>query len=98
MLRSILVPARAWTAAAAFDPGLVSILLVLWLGAGAAWPHAQSATEPKAHSSISPEPDAQDLYGDPLPPGVRARLGTVRLRHAQSVTQIVFVQQGKLLA
>ena len=37
-----------------------------------------------------------DRFGDPLPPGAVARLGTIRLRHAQ-VTSLGFADRGRVL-
>jgi WD40 repeat protein len=39
-----------------------------------------------------------DHYGDPLPPGVRFRLGSVRLRHDGDVTALAWLPDGRTLA
>src|SRR5262249_40859229 len=36
-----------------------------------------------------------DAFGDPLPPGAIARMGTTRFRHAEGVTCAVFAPDGK---
>jgi WD40 repeat protein len=38
-----------------------------------------------------------DLYGDPLPEGAIARLGTIRLRHCSEVNSVIFTLDGKSL-
>src|SRR5947209_2786948 len=43
-------------------------------------------------------PACTDRHGDPLPPGVIARLGTVRLRMSGPVTDLAFFHDGRTLA
>jgi RNA polymerase sigma factor (sigma-70 family) len=42
-------------------------------------------------------PNRVDRYGDPLPPGAIARLGTVRLRHSGAVNVVAFTLDGTAL-
>src|SRR5262249_36707544 len=45
--------------------------------------------------AVQGQPPAQDLYGDPLPPGAVARLGTVRLRHDGPIVFAAFLPGGR---
>jgi WD40 repeat protein len=63
-------------------------------------PHAGGEPTPPA----APQPETQnqkpgtDLYGDPLPPGAIARMGTVRLRHEGPASAVAFSPDGQTLA
>ncbi len=45
-----------------------------------------------------PNAPAVDLYGDPLPPGAIARLGTVRFHKAGSFHNIAFSPDSRMIA
>ncbi|HTU93446.1 MAG TPA: WD40 repeat domain-containing protein [Gemmataceae bacterium] len=84
--------------------GAMVILLFVFAvtTAGLAIPQAPPEKQPK-NKAESPAParsarDKQvrkDRYGDPLPPGAIARLGTLRLRHQGWTTSAVFTRDGK---
>ena len=68
-------------------------------------PQAPHADPPRAQAKHAPQPtpDKQqqartDHYGDPLPPGALARLGTMRFRHSHTIFRVVFSPDGKIVA
>jgi RNA polymerase sigma factor (sigma-70 family) len=92
--------------------GLLLGVLVLAAGAGALAHRALAAKHPEAKAPAEPGPAARgadrpqvdrpqearaDAFGDPLPPGALARLGTMRLRHGGRVTAVVMAADGKLV-
>jgi WD40 repeat protein len=49
----------------------------------------------RAETPAADKPALKDCYGDPLPAGASARLGTIRWRLAGSITSVVFPPGGK---
>jgi RNA polymerase sigma factor (sigma-70 family) len=80
---------------------IVAVLLLGGLVVGAVAATREAA--PAAASGSGPEPKQQvaevrrDRRGDPLPAGALARLGTIRFRHTDMVSDAVFSRDGKTL-
>jgi RNA polymerase sigma factor (sigma-70 family) len=95
------MPRAPWPAAL---PVVLAVGL-LAVGAGVLL-HPSSPAEPPppaAPQADQPETEREsreplDRHGDPLPPGARARLGTVRLRHGGAINSAAFSPDGRLLA
>src|SRR5262249_7581631 len=84
------------------------LLVVTLLGTGTSFlvqqGHAQNAAPAAAAAADEPKPaDAPpagaktDLYGDALPEGALARMGTLRWRHGGPVNFVGFTEGGKHL-
>jgi RNA polymerase sigma factor (sigma-70 family) len=86
---------------------IAAVLISLAGGLGyCAWYAIGSTFNEKRHAGpiadasqtpASPRRQA-DLYGDPLPQGVKLRLGTVRFRQAPGIRHIVYSPDGQLVA
>ncbi len=59
---------------------------------------AAVAEQTSPDSGASSDDVTTDRYGDVLPPGAIARLGTSRLRHAQMVRCVAFSPNGRIIA
>jgi WD40 repeat protein len=63
---------------------------------------AQEAAPAKAitvdQPGFTPQHGRTDLYGDPLPPGALARMGTVRWRHVRGIADFTFSRDGRIVA
>jgi RNA polymerase sigma factor (sigma-70 family) len=77
-----------------------ALLTTLGIGAGAALLPGEQPTPQSAPPAVVggvPQPRV-DAEGVPLPPGVLARLGSSRMRHAGLVYHVIFAPDGKTLA
>src|SRR5437879_111223 len=70
--------------------GLVAAVLISASAGGQEKPDRPAA-------DVAPPPRV-DLFGDPLPPGALARLGTVRARHGGAANAVAYAPDGKTLA
>jgi RNA polymerase sigma factor (sigma-70 family) len=103
MLRSM--AALPWKTATA----LLMVVSLAVGGAGMAF-HDESAKQipasetPKTKASVAGKPAREqekprtDRYGDPLPEGALARLGTIRFRQGFFTRQVAFSPDGKMVA
>jgi RNA polymerase sigma factor (sigma-70 family) len=79
---------------------LVLVVGVVAVAAGAVFVHRPPVAGDPPGSADTGHPSApshSDLFGDPLPPGALARMGTIRLRHGGHVSAVVFAADGKTL-
>jgi WD40 repeat protein len=81
------------------SPRLASLTILIHLAFGVGplargqAPLAEGKAVPKAAPATH-----TDLYGDPLPPGAIARIGSLRLRHGRCVTAVALSSDHKLVA
>jgi RNA polymerase sigma factor (sigma-70 family) len=102
---------KAMSAAKLKVGAFLLVLGPLVVGAGlfarqeAPLPEAANAAppQPPLEHADRPQPGARerpvtDQYGDPLPPEVLARIGSVRFRHGEMPCSVAFSSDGKLVA
>jgi WD40 repeat protein len=109
--RSISTRVKRLLASGMMEDSLMKKLLLLtvalgWIGFGAVrlefvaraqMPIAVDAAAP-VDQPIDVGKKPVDLYGDPLPEGAVARLGSIRLRHGSMVSRLAVSPDGKTLA
>jgi RNA polymerase sigma factor (sigma-70 family) len=97
--------ARGLAAGAALKAGAVVLAVVALISTGAGLlvqagrgdgPHPQPGPPPREATARAGAP-AVDRYGDPLPRGAIARLGTTRFRHSRMLSRVFFAPDGRTL-
>jgi RNA polymerase sigma factor (sigma-70 family) len=85
--------------------GLVLLAVALIAAGAGVLSGSRPAVEPPGERApVARQPEVEnrsaraDLYGDPLPPGAIARLGTARFRQGAPVACLAFAPDGKTLA
>jgi RNA polymerase sigma factor (sigma-70 family) len=98
---SALAAAPAWKLKAVG----VALFVLIATGLGAGLPLLRAPGPETPAAALAPPPPAQakdeprrDRYGDPLPPGARARIGTVRFRDGGVIFALAYSPDGKTLA
>src|SRR5262249_25556123 len=81
--------------------GLLATAVGTWVHRAFADPPAREGappTEAKPDQAPAAKPDQADAPTDPLPPGAVLRLGSTRLRHGTSVSQVALSPDGTQVA
>ena len=78
--------------------GVLATVVAAFFGVGAYLTLSERTADEPPASPTKPLAIATDRHGDPLPPGVVARLGTTRLRPSGMIEQLLFSRDGKYLA
>jgi WD40 repeat protein len=73
------------------------VLSITYLAAVCAIPASRAAFGADGKPAAAGIEQVRDRYGDPLPPGAVARMGTVRLRH-QMAAKVTYADAGKTIA
>src|SRR5208283_3450347 len=105
MLSAMMTTKMKIAAALLLAIGLLGTGTTAWLrqSVGAETPVTEAGQQQAEEFIAADAPPAQekaaksDLYGDPLPPGALARLGTIRWRHGAAVSFVGYAQSGKQL-
>jgi WD40 repeat protein len=81
---------------------LCVVLVLAAVSVGAGLPKRPAPARPPtvvvAHAPRAKADPRRDLYGDRLPPGALARLGTIRFRHSTKVTDVAFAPDAETVA
>jgi RNA polymerase sigma factor (sigma-70 family) len=94
--RTLTAASRGWSIGGGLSlaAGLLAGTIVLATGAGSPPVPPVTPSKEKLVEAAKPSPQA-DAFGDPLPDGASARLGTVRFNHGENLKALVYASDGK---